>query len=46
LRAAFELSSSCTATTPAGKAGTVDVTATVGKSKSKKDPPADHYTYN
>ena len=40
-------STSCTATTPAGaKAGTVDVVGAVGKLKSKKNPPADGYTYS
>jgi alpha-tubulin suppressor-like RCC1 family protein len=38
--------SSCTLTTPAAKkAGVLDVVAVVGKSKSKKNPPADQYTY-
>jgi alpha-tubulin suppressor-like RCC1 family protein len=38
--------SSCVLTTPAAKkAGTVDVVAVVGKSKSKKSPPADQFTY-
>ena len=36
----------CEVLTPAGKAaGTVEVIASVGKSKSKKDPPADQFTY-
>jgi hypothetical protein len=39
--------SSCTAITPAGaKAGSVDVVAAVGSSKSKKSPPGDTYTYS
>jgi alpha-tubulin suppressor-like RCC1 family protein len=38
--------SSCTLTTPAAKkAGVLDVVAAIGKSKSKKSPPADQYTY-
>jgi hypothetical protein len=35
----------CTITTPAHKAGTVDVRATVGKAVSPKTP-ADHFTYS
>ena len=39
--------SSCTMTTPsAAKAATVDVRATVGNKTSKKNAPADQYTYN
>jgi IPT/TIG domain len=38
--------STCTASTPsAAKAGAVDVIATSGGAKSKKNPPADRYTY-
>jgi hypothetical protein len=33
-------------TPPAAKAATVDVTATVGEKKSKKNQPADQFTYN
>jgi hypothetical protein len=41
------ISTSCSVTAPAAKkAGTVDVIAAVGKSKSKKNRPADQYTYN
>jgi alpha-tubulin suppressor-like RCC1 family protein len=36
---------SCTATTPANAAGTVDVTATVGKLKGTANSPADHFSY-
>jgi alpha-tubulin suppressor-like RCC1 family protein len=36
---------SCTVQTPAGKAGTVEVIATVGKAKSPKSPPGDKFTY-
>ncbi|HYM46256.1 MAG TPA: IPT/TIG domain-containing protein, partial [Solirubrobacteraceae bacterium] len=36
----------CVVWTPAERAGTVDVIATVGKAKSKKTPPADQFTYN
>ena len=36
---------SCTALTPANKAGGVEVVATVGKLKSPDDPPGDHFTY-
>ncbi len=36
---------SCTLLTPAGKAGTVEVTAAVGKLKSADDPPGDQFTY-
>ncbi len=37
---------SCTATTPVGaKIGSVDVVAAVGKAKSKKNPPADQFSY-
>jgi hypothetical protein len=39
------ISTSCTASTPAGKAGIVDVIAQVGKSKSKKSRPADTFIY-
>jgi alpha-tubulin suppressor-like RCC1 family protein len=35
----------CTLTTPADKAGTVTVTATVGKPKSPSNPPGDQFTY-
>jgi hypothetical protein len=36
----------CVVVAPAAiKAGTVDVTAAVGKSKSKKNPPGDQFTY-
>ena len=36
----------CTALTPAAsKAGAVDVTAGFGNAKSKKNPPADLFTY-
>jgi alpha-tubulin suppressor-like RCC1 family protein len=35
----------CTATVPAGKAGTVAVRAEVGKLKSPSDPPGDLFTY-
>jgi len=39
-------STSCTFTTPPGKrAGVVEVAAVVGKSKSKKSPPNDQFTY-
>ena len=39
-------SSSCTAVSPAAaKAANVDVVAVVGKQRSKKDPPADQFTY-
>jgi alpha-tubulin suppressor-like RCC1 family protein len=38
-------STSCTAVSPLGKAGTVDVIAAVGKAKSATSPPADHFTY-
>jgi alpha-tubulin suppressor-like RCC1 family protein len=39
-------STSCTfVTPPANKAGVVDVVAAVGKSKSKKSPPGDQFTY-
>ncbi|HYB24766.1 MAG TPA: IPT/TIG domain-containing protein, partial [Solirubrobacteraceae bacterium] len=38
-------STSCTAVTPAGKAGTVTVTAQVGKLKSPANPPGDQFTY-
>jgi alpha-tubulin suppressor-like RCC1 family protein len=38
-------STSCTATTPAGGAGTVTVTASVGKLKSAANPPGDTFTY-
>jgi alpha-tubulin suppressor-like RCC1 family protein len=38
--------SSCTLITPAAKKpGALDIVAAVGKSKSKKNPPADQYTY-
>jgi alpha-tubulin suppressor-like RCC1 family protein len=38
--------SSCTLVTPAAKkAATLDVVAAIGKSKSKKNPPADQFTY-
>jgi alpha-tubulin suppressor-like RCC1 family protein len=36
---------SCTALTPASKAGGVEVVATVGKLKSPDDPPGDRFTY-
>ncbi|MGA2452678.1 MAG: IPT/TIG domain-containing protein [Solirubrobacteraceae bacterium] len=36
---------SCTVTAPAGKAGSVEVTAEVGKGKSPADPPGDSFTY-
>ncbi len=36
---------SCTAVSPANKAGTVEVTAQVGKLKSADNPPGDHFTY-
>ncbi len=36
---------SCSVLSPAGKAGTVDVTAAVGARKSKKTVPAGQYTY-
>jgi hypothetical protein len=37
---------SCTFTTPAAKkAGVVEVSAAVGKSKGKKNPPADQFSY-
>jgi alpha-tubulin suppressor-like RCC1 family protein len=37
---------SCTlVTAAASKAGTVDVIASIGKAKSKKDPPTDEFTY-
>jgi IPT/TIG domain/Regulator of chromosome condensation (RCC1) repeat len=35
----------CTVVVPAHPAGTVDVTATVGKLKSVKSPPGDQFTY-
>jgi hypothetical protein len=38
-------STSCTAVSPAGKSGTVDVTAIVGKAKGKKSPPGDHFSF-
>jgi alpha-tubulin suppressor-like RCC1 family protein len=38
-------STSCTATTPKGKVGAVDVSATVGKLKSSANPPGDRFTY-
>jgi alpha-tubulin suppressor-like RCC1 family protein len=39
-------STSCTLVTPpAKKAGSLDVVAAVGKSKSRKNPPADQFTY-
>ncbi len=38
-------STSCTATAPAGKAGTVQVTAEVGKLKSAANPPGDDFNY-
>jgi IPT/TIG domain-containing protein len=39
-------STSCTATTPpAAKTGSVDVVASIGKSKSRKNPPQDSYSY-
>jgi alpha-tubulin suppressor-like RCC1 family protein len=38
-------STSCAVTAPKGKAGTVDVTAAVGKLKSAANPPGDHFTY-
>jgi hypothetical protein len=38
-------STTCSVLTPAGKAGMVDVTATVGKKSSKKNL-ADHFTYS
>ncbi len=38
-------STSCTATTAKGKAGTVNVTAAVGKLKSSANPPGDQFTY-
>jgi PKD domain/IPT/TIG domain len=49
-RAATDVScesmTSCTAVSPPGaKAGAVEVIATVGKEHSKKDPPADQFTY-
>jgi hypothetical protein len=38
---------SCTALTPpAGKAGVVDVRATAAGKKSKKNAPADHFSYS
>jgi alpha-tubulin suppressor-like RCC1 family protein len=36
---------SCTAVSPAGKAGTVDVIAAVGKAKSAANAPADEFIY-
>jgi len=39
-------STECTATAPAHAAGTVEVTATVSKVASPKDPPADQFTYS
>jgi alpha-tubulin suppressor-like RCC1 family protein len=36
---------SCTAVAPANKAGTVEVTAAVGKLKSSDNPPGDRFTY-
>jgi hypothetical protein len=36
----------CTVMTPAHKAGTVDVKATVSKLSSPTNPPADEFTYN
>jgi alpha-tubulin suppressor-like RCC1 family protein len=38
-------STSCTATTPANRAGAVEVTASVGKLKSVGSPPGDTFTY-
>jgi alpha-tubulin suppressor-like RCC1 family protein len=35
----------CTAVSPAGKAGTVDVIAAVGKAKSAANPPGDDFVY-
>jgi alpha-tubulin suppressor-like RCC1 family protein len=40
-----ETQSSCTVTAPAGKAGSVEVTAAVGKGKSTANPAADRFTY-
>jgi hypothetical protein len=40
------ISTSCTVISPAGrKPGVVDVTGQLGKSKGKKNPPADRFTY-
>ncbi len=39
------ISTSCTVSTPAGKAGIVDVIAQVGLSKSRKSRPADTFIY-
>jgi len=36
----------CTVVSPAGSVGTVDVRAGVGAAESKKNPPADQYTYS
>ena len=38
-------STTCTATTPAGPAGTLDVTATVGIQTSAANPPDDQFSY-
>lgn len=38
-------STSCTATSPPGTAGTVDITVSVSKVASPKNPPADQFTY-
>jgi alpha-tubulin suppressor-like RCC1 family protein len=38
-------STSCTATAPKGRVGTVDVSAAVGKLKSAANPPGDRFTY-
>ncbi|HWG07800.1 MAG TPA: IPT/TIG domain-containing protein [Solirubrobacteraceae bacterium] len=40
-----ESTTTCTLTTPAGKAGVLDVRALVGKYKSLENPPADQFTY-
>jgi alpha-tubulin suppressor-like RCC1 family protein len=40
-----ESTTSCVLVTPPGKHGTIDVTAAVGKSKSKKSPPTDTFTF-
>jgi alpha-tubulin suppressor-like RCC1 family protein len=40
-----ESTTSCTFTTPAGKPGTLNVRALVGKLKSAENPPADLFTY-
>jgi alpha-tubulin suppressor-like RCC1 family protein len=40
-----ESTTSCVLSTPPGRAGTIDVTASVGKARGKKSPPTDEFTY-